>query len=325
MLRAVFFLLVLARAALAGPPVLEPLPGSSAPVSLRHPIVLVHGIFHREHARGAYFRGVAERYAKLGIRASVPTLGFSNGVADRARRLAEHLDRAWPSGKVNLIAHSIGGLAARDLITRLGYAGRVASLTTIATPHRGTVVADWVVRHIGEGMGVEELVDALGVSSAALRDLRTEACAAFNARTPDMPGIAYESLGGAEPWWGIKAPLQPFWMLIRLLARARAGLRLDDRTRASVLARPWGKAVLAEVDRVEAEVAALGVRPADRAAWAADHGSNDGVVPLASAPWGRSFRVLRMDHLDQIGWGSPGHDSADLYEMLARELAAQGF
>jgi hypothetical protein len=325
MLRAVVVFLALSlTAAVAAPRVFEPPPGSAEPILIKHPVVLVHGIFHRDPTRGAYFRGVAERYAKLGVKVSFPILGFSNGVADRARRLAAHLDATWPTGKVNIIAHSIGGLAAREVITRMGYAPRVASLTTISTPHRGTVVADWVITHIGEGLGVEDLVQAMGVSSDALRDLRTASCAAFNARTPDMPGVAYSSLGGAEPWWGIKAPLQPFSMLIRLLARARAGLKLDDETRAFVRGHHWGPAVLAEVDRVEAQVSAQGVAAEDRAAWESGHGANDGVVPLASGHWGAGFREVRMDHLDQIGWGSSGSHSADFYEALARELAGQG-
>ena len=39
--------------------------------------------------------------------------------------------------RVNLIAHSQGGLDSRYLISTLGWAERVASLTTIATPHHG--------------------------------------------------------------------------------------------------------------------------------------------------------------------------------------------
>ena len=41
-------------------------------------------------------------------------------------------------GKVNIIAHSLGGLDARQMLTHLGMGSRVASLTTVGTPHRGT-------------------------------------------------------------------------------------------------------------------------------------------------------------------------------------------
>jgi len=37
--------------------------------------------------------------------------------------------------KVHLFAHSMGGLDARHMITHLGMANRVRTLTTIGTPH----------------------------------------------------------------------------------------------------------------------------------------------------------------------------------------------
>ena len=45
-------------------------------------------------------------------------------------------------GKFNIIAHSQGGLDARYLATVLGESHRIASITTISTPHHGTVVSD---------------------------------------------------------------------------------------------------------------------------------------------------------------------------------------
>ena len=42
---------------------------------------------------------------------------------------------------MHLIAHSMGGLDARHMIVREGMAERVASLTTVGTPHNGTPVA----------------------------------------------------------------------------------------------------------------------------------------------------------------------------------------
>jgi len=47
-----------------------------------------------------------------------------------------------PGKKVNVIGHSMGGIDARVAIARFGAAERVASLTTVASPHRGTPLAD---------------------------------------------------------------------------------------------------------------------------------------------------------------------------------------
>ena len=57
-----------------------------------------------------------------------------------ARRLRDVL-RETGAEKVNIIAHSKGGLDSRWAITKLGLAPQVASLTTINTPHRGCVFA----------------------------------------------------------------------------------------------------------------------------------------------------------------------------------------
>src|SRR5262249_5187529 len=55
-----------------------------------------------------------------------------------ARRAAQGLHRtALAARAVHVFAHSMGGLDARYMISRLGMAKRVLSLTTIATPHRG--------------------------------------------------------------------------------------------------------------------------------------------------------------------------------------------
>jgi triacylglycerol lipase len=323
----VLLLVAIARPLLAEPePLLfEPLRGTIAPVGLRHPVVFVHGIFHRMPARGTYFRGVPERLRQLGVPASFPMLGFANGVADRSRLLAEHVRATWPTGRINVIAHSIGGMATRDFITRLGFAGRVASLTMVSSPHRGTPVADWVVRHIGEGLGVEALLTSAGMEASALRDLTTRSSEEFNARTPDAPGVLYFSLPAAQAWYRLRAPLQPFGLMIRLMTRARAGHPLSDESRRYLARQPWGAAAQAELGRIEAEVGMAGVAPADREAWEAAHGANDGVVPLTSSPWGISFGRVDMDHLDQIGWGTNGTESADFYEYVVRMLAARGF
>ena len=48
--------------------------------------------------------------------------------------------------KVNIIAHSKGGLESRCAISCLGLAPYVASLTTINTPHRGCAFVDWLLK-----------------------------------------------------------------------------------------------------------------------------------------------------------------------------------
>src|SRR5208337_3586588 len=80
------------------------------------------------------------------------------------------------------------------LISRLGLAERVVSLTTLGTPHRGTAFADWGVRCVEPLVG--PVLEMLGLPHEAFRDLTRAACAAFNERTPDAPNVRYFSAGG---------------------------------------------------------------------------------------------------------------------------------
>src|SRR3954463_8353189 len=112
----------------------------------RLPVVLAHGFLgfdeielgSRKHL---YFRGIGEHLERMGARGYSPRVPPASSVAARAQRLAD-LIRALPEPRVNIVAHSMGGLDARYAISRLGLAPRVASLTTIGTPHQGTPLAD---------------------------------------------------------------------------------------------------------------------------------------------------------------------------------------
>src|SRR5262249_7815717 len=113
------------------------------------PIILVHGLFGFGRVRvGAltltnYFPGIVESLEAAGNRVYVPWLSPGAGVTRRARQLREYIDRVAPHEPVHLVAHSMGGLDARYMISRLGMHSRVLTLTTLGTPHRGTVFADW--------------------------------------------------------------------------------------------------------------------------------------------------------------------------------------
>jgi triacylglycerol lipase len=48
--------------------------------------------------------------------------------------------------KVNIIAHSKGGIDSRYLIWKYGFGDKIASLTTISTPHHGAEIADLIYK-----------------------------------------------------------------------------------------------------------------------------------------------------------------------------------
>ncbi len=61
-------------------------------------------------------------------------------------RIVNELCETYEFEQLNVVAHSMGGLDMRHAITHLNIASKIASLTTIATPHRGTYLADLVLK-----------------------------------------------------------------------------------------------------------------------------------------------------------------------------------
>src|SRR5208283_3982193 len=112
----------------------------------RYPLVFCHGMLATSMLRMQvpeefnYFSVLADFLRERGFRALFPKVTPTGGVRERAEQLREQILR-WTDEPVNVIAHSMGGLDARYMISRLGMADRVRSLTTISTPHHGSYVA----------------------------------------------------------------------------------------------------------------------------------------------------------------------------------------
>jgi triacylglycerol lipase len=174
------------------------------------PIILVHGLlgFTRLRALGwpiaTYFNGIGEALTAAGNQVFTPSTSPTASVAERAGELKEFLDANLPNGPLHLIAHSMGGLDARYLISRLGMAGRVLTLTTLGTPHRGSAFADWGTDHLGPA--VQPFLDLFDIPADGFYDLRRDRCAEFNAQTPDADGVRYFSIAGAFVPDGLSAP-----------------------------------------------------------------------------------------------------------------------
>ena len=99
------------------------------------------------------------------------------------------------------MAHSMGGLDARYMISRRLLQPpnvRVLSLTTIASPHRGSAFADYVFDRIGP-VGLTKVYRALGslrLETGAFAQLtRRFMVEEFNPATPDVEGVTYFSYG----------------------------------------------------------------------------------------------------------------------------------
>src|SRR5207237_783809 len=140
------------------------------------------GLGNRKHL---YFRGIGEQLERAGAQLYCPRVPPASSISARAARLAD-LIRALPEPRVNIVAHSMGGLDARFAISRLGLADKVASLVTIGTPHLGTPLADAGHAVFGRITPLlRKLVDRTGCGSRPRRTTaRTSAGGADSTRSP---------------------------------------------------------------------------------------------------------------------------------------------
>jgi triacylglycerol lipase len=178
---------------------------------LRSPIVLAHGLFgFRRIGLGPltlawYFRGIPAILQGAGNRVLVTRVHPTAGVARRAKRLGEQILQAFPDEPVHLIGHSMGGLDARALVADPAWKGRVLSLTTIATPHLGSTIADFAKLRVGR---IYDLLEKLGVEHRGFLDVTPGAAAEFNRRTPLPDWLPAFSVAGDPPHDEVSWPLR---------------------------------------------------------------------------------------------------------------------
>ena len=101
---------------------------------------MVHGVFFRDFEHLNYWGRIPEELEKNGAVIYYGNHNSAAAVRDSAKELAARIHQIVNEtgcGKVNVIAHSKGGLDTRATIALTDIAPYVASLTTINTPHRG--------------------------------------------------------------------------------------------------------------------------------------------------------------------------------------------
>jgi triacylglycerol lipase len=205
----------------------------------RYPVVFCHGMLAMSTLRMCVpedlncFAPLRRFLEERGYRAFFPQVSPTGGVVARAAQLREQIER-WTDGPINLIAHSMGGLDARHAITHEGLADRVRSLTTVSTPHRGTFLADWFITHFRHRVPLLFAMEAMGVNVDGFRDCRPDVCRAFNATTPDMPGIKYLSYGAAVTGSQVSPALRRAWTMLSAVEGPNDGM-------VSVASARWGE------------------------------------------------------------------------------------
>ncbi len=258
----------------------------------RYPVVLLHGFgAFATVGRKGYLHHIAMHLRSHGIRAYAPNVDPYGTIETRAltwKRRIECILEETKADKVNLIAHSMGGLDARYLISELDGFAYVASLITFSTPHRGTALARYALERpeqLGNWLtGVMNWLGSIvyesGKPNAALTlsELTPEYVQEhFNPYVPDHPAVSYWSIGG-RAGKGTDVPINPFLVMPnRLLYRYE--------------------------------------------------GMNDGLVSVTSATWTNFLGVVEADHARQIGLGLKRgmYNAEGYFTSLVQRLGEWGF
>lgn len=300
--------------------------GGMGPVGLGppYPVVLSHGFFGFEEFAGldfaTYFYEVKDRLFLEGEIAHTPAVDPFNSSAYRGAQLIEHIEGILDEtghAKVILIGHSQGGLDAR--VVAHDRPDLVAAVVTVATPHRGSRIADialgivdspalgdvlgWLIDTVGAPL-YDQVGDETDVA-LALGQFSTPGIAEFNADYPDSPSVFYASVGG-------RTDLQP------------SGGPCEPDVQLELITQFDG-----ELDTVDP---LMSVTEGLLDGGLLKNEANDGLVRADSAQWGEFWGCVPADHLDEVGQlfgDSPGignsWDHKEFYVDVVRHLRSLGY
>ncbi len=172
-----------------------------------YPIVLIHGAGFRDLKWPVYWGRIPGALERRGARVFYGLQDCWASTETNAREIVRRIDeilRQTGAQKVNLIAHSKGGLEARMAASSLKAGDRIASITTIATPHRGSKTIDRLfgapkmlfdVAAFAVNNWIRVVGDRKPDFLAVCKGFTTEQMVRFNRENPDVPGVCYQSFG----------------------------------------------------------------------------------------------------------------------------------
>jgi len=244
---------------------MEPFP-QPAMVTLRHPVVLMHGFgMLASIRRGGHLHDQAINLRLHGVLAYAPNVPPYTPVPVRAaiwKNRLEYILAETGADKLNLIAHSMGGLDARYLISRLGMSDVINVLFTISSPHHGTSLCDIVTEQperaqewaaqLFNWMGRVAMQEVDADVMRAVNELTPKYVAEiFNPSMPDHPSVQYYSYAG-QAGKGTEYAINPLLRIQNNLLFSRESV-------------------------------------------------NDGLISVESARWGTYLGTIDADHMQQVG------------------------
>jgi hypothetical protein len=288
-------------------------PDSLAQPSKQRRVLLAHGLFGFSKIGAlSYFNGVRNCFDSDCIFLE-PSVAPAGSIRERAKQLEQEITNKVPKkeldqgGTIHIVAHSMGGLDARYLISSsgggLGHAKWFASLTTISTPHQGSPIADIVMRE-----HTPSLDDLLGIVDVASADTILSVLKSVGKTPPPgiplkvfAPAAILEALGDFRSYVGdfFGTPPDAFSELTTNSCKTfntahpslegvplfcYAGISNPNQTMCRGLFASW--------------VALMSIA-----------GVNDGVVPASSSRWNDHVPKVATDqivadHVEEVGLGA---------------------
>lgn len=171
----------------------------------KYPIVLVHGVGFRDREYFNYWGRIPTELEALGAviyYGNQEAWGTIEHNAEQIKNIVLQAMQENNTDKVNIIAHSKGGLDARYMISCLDMANSVASLTTMSTPHRGCKYVDYAMKMPEKQYKMisekaNSVFTFLGDTNAdfysTAKCFTTEYMEQFNKEVPDCESVYYQS------------------------------------------------------------------------------------------------------------------------------------
>ncbi len=276
-----------------------------------YPFVLVHGFFGFDKVGPLdYWWKLKPALQADGHSVYIASVDPFNSTYVRGPQLLKQVQaflKTTGAAKVNLVAHSQGGLDSRWVATKIP--GRIASVTTVASPHLGAYIADVLLkRTAGWTKAVAEaFLKALAPKvygdpakdtsiKASLEFMETKSVQKFNVAYPNQTGIDYYSIGG----------------------------RSDKSDGGSTCQAPLAPAFISKYDKVEDPIEPLLYITAKVLQESyMNPKPNDGVIQTWSTKWGTWLGCIPADHFDQVGHlfgDDPGKGNTFNHTTFYRDL-----
>ena len=177
--------------------------------STNYPIILVSGLgFHDQHRLMNYWGSIPEHLKQHGADVYSADQEAFISLPDNAIKLKFRildLLAKTQKDKINIIAHSKGGLEARYLAGRLGMDEHISSITTLGTPHKGAYLADIILGRLPlPKFAAARLVNLYATllgdkrpdSLRSLVQVSTQSVQQFNEEVLDASNVYYQSYAG---------------------------------------------------------------------------------------------------------------------------------